>query len=293
MQGRKFQKLRDFSRLPQPSPCAENGYGNVSIGLGLLVLMGLTSYAHSIYKLQPIQKKPNKQTEVLLLPCSFHQQPRNSILRLVLRKPSVGEPFWWALSGWIFEAQVEMVVMISARLHTVTSALPSGRDCKYTGQAVKALPIRIISVGKKRSQGVQLVVDEYIEKLKLYCSVDDVHIRNNPKNAHDSKAQVDHEDSAVMDLIRSNDWVVLLDERGKDIGSEQMAELVGDAGNTGASRLSFCVGGPYGHGKRLRERADVSIKLSSMVLNHQIALVVLVEQLYRAWTILKGQNYHR
>ncbi|CAN6681849.1 unnamed protein product [Malus baccata var. baccata] len=250
-----------------------------------------------------------------------------------------------------------MVVMLSARLHTVTSALPSGRDCKYTGQAVKALPIRIISVGKKRSQGVQLVVDEYIEKLKLYCSVDDVHIRNNPKNAQywpsyliciiiifvlnlnryvflryveaffpaimdighmkemivlwvygsylmfraqisyllcsDSKAQVDHEDSAVMDLIRSNDWVVLLDERGKDIGSEQMAELVGDAGNTGASRLSFCVGGPYGHGKRLRERADVSIKLSSMVLNHQIALVVLVEQLYRAWTILKGQNYHR
>ncbi|XP_050127506.1 putative RNA methyltransferase At5g10620 isoform X1 [Malus sylvestris] len=188
---------------------------------------------------------------------------------------------------------VEMVVMLSARLHIVTSALPSGRDCKYTGQAVRALPIRIISVGKKRSQGVQLVVDEYIEKLKLYCSVDDVHIRNNPKNAHDSKAQVDHEDSAVMDLIRSDDWVVLLDEHGKDIGSEQMAELVGDAGNTGASRLSFCVGGPYGHGKRLRERADVSIKLSSMVLNHQIALVVLVEQLYRSWTILKGQNYHR
>ncbi|BBG95410.1 methyltransferase, partial [Prunus dulcis] len=178
----------------------------------------------------------------------------------------------------------------------------------------RALPIRIISVGKKRSQGVQLVVDEYIEKLKLYCSVEDAHIRNNPKHARDWRAQVDHEDSAVMDLIR-NDFlsqmlwkgkvvpfhfggihqscyklyakrVVLLDERGKDIGSEQMAEL-------GASRLSFCIGGPHGHGKRLRERADVSVKLSSMVLNHQIAIVVLVEQLYRSWTILKGQNYHR
>ncbi|ONI34094.1 hypothetical protein PRUPE_1G462300 [Prunus persica] len=186
-----------------------------------------------------------------------------------------------------------MVVMLSARLPTINYALPSGRDCKYTGQAVRAFPIRIISVGKKRSQGVQLVVDEYIEKLKLYCSVEDAHIRNNPKNARDWRAQVDHEDSAVMDLITSDDWVVLLDERGKDIGSEQMAELVGDAGNTGASRLSFCIGGPYGHGKRLRERADVSVKLSSMVLNHQIAIVVLVEQLYRSWTILKGQNYHR
>ncbi|KAF8389446.1 hypothetical protein HHK36_026141 [Tetracentron sinense] len=75
--------------------------------------------------------------------------------------------------------------------------------------------------------------------------------------------------------------VVMLDEHGLDIGSEQMADLVGDAGNTGSSRLSFCIGGPYGHGRQLRERANVTIRLSSMVLNHQIALVVLLEQLYR------------
>lgn len=83
-----------------------------------------------------------------------------------------------------------------------------------------------------------------------------------------------------------------MDERGRDIESEQMAELIGDAGNTGASRLSFCIGGPYGHGQQIRKRANISIRLSSMVLNHQIALLVLVEQLYRSWTILKGQNYH-
>ncbi|KAK2979105.1 hypothetical protein RJ640_005856 [Escallonia rubra] len=75
--------------------------------------------------------------------------------------------------------------------------------------------------------------------------------------------------------------VVMLDEHGLDVGSQQMAELIGDAGNTGASSLLFCIGGPYGHGRQLRERANISIKLSSLVLNHQIALVVLVEQLYR------------
>ncbi|XWS70605.1 hypothetical protein CRYUN_Cryun03dG0060600 [Craigia yunnanensis] len=106
-------------------------------------------------------------------------------------------------------------------------------------------------------------------------------IRSNPKNARNTRVQVDDEDTAVVNLIRSVDWVVLLDERGLDIGSEQMAELLGDAGNKGASRLSFCIGGPYGHGQQIRERANISIKLSSMVLNHQIALVVLVEQLYR------------
>ncbi|XP_057427170.1 putative RNA methyltransferase At5g10620 [Lotus japonicus] len=164
--------------------------------------------------------------------------------------------------------------------------------CNYAAQSVKALPIRILSVGKKRSRGLQLLVDDYIEKIKYYCSVEDVQIRPNPRNARDHRAQVDDEDTAVMNIIRSDDWVVMLDERGQDIGSEQMAELVGGASNTGASRLSFCIGGPYGHGRKIRERANISIKLSSLVLNHQIALLVLMEQLYRSWTILRGQKYH-
>ncbi|XP_042002290.1 putative RNA methyltransferase At5g10620 isoform X2 [Salvia splendens] len=109
---------------------------------------------------------------------------------------------------------------------------------------------------------------------------------------HDSTVQIEHEDMAVMGLIKSNEWVVMLDERGRDVSSEQMASLIADAGNTGASSILFCIGGPYGHGRQLRERADVSIRLSSLVLNHEIALVVLAEQLYRAWTILKGQKYH-
>ncbi|XP_059642287.1 putative RNA methyltransferase At5g10620 [Cornus florida] len=185
-----------------------------------------------------------------------------------------------------------MAFSLSAGLNTKISVpIPGGR-CKYTGQSVRALPIRILTVGKNRSRGVQLIVDEYTEKLKHYCRVEDVQIRSNPKNARDVMAQIEHEDMALMYLIKSDDWVVMLDEHGLDIKSEQMAELIGDAGNTGASSLLFCIGGPYGHGRQLRERANVSIKLSSLVLNHQIALAVLVEQLYRAWTILKGQKYH-
>ncbi|KAK2661165.1 hypothetical protein Ddye_007698 [Dipteronia dyeriana] len=187
-----------------------------------------------------------------------------------------------------------MAISVSgcSSVYAKNSIQSPGKQCKYTGQSVRALPVRILTVGKKRSPGVQLLVDEYILKLKHYCSVDDVLVRSNPKNARDVRVQVEDEDTAVMGHIRSDDWVVMLDENGLDIGSEKMAELVGDAGNTGASRLSFCIGGPYGHGRKMRERANMSIKLSSMVLNHQIALLVLMEQLYRSWTILKGQNYH-
>lgn len=168
----------------------------------------------------------------------------------------------------------------------------SGGRFKYKRQAVREIPVRIVTIGKRRDAGVQLLVDEYIKKLKPYCSVEDVQMRSNPKNARDVKAQVEDEDFAMRNLIRSDDWVVLLDEDGIDIESEQMAELVADVGMTGASRLLFCIGGPYGHGRQLSERANKLVKLSSLTLNHQIALVVLMEQLYRAWTILKGQKYH-
>ncbi|XP_055960405.1 putative RNA methyltransferase At5g10620 isoform X2 [Mercurialis annua] len=185
-----------------------------------------------------------------------------------------------------------MAILSCTSFHFNVSSSASGSQSKYSAQSVRALPIRIITVGKKRSPGVQLLVDEYIGKLKHYCPVDDIQLRSNPRNARDVRAQVDDEDMAAMNLMKSDDWVVMMDEHGLDIGSEQMADLVADAGNTGASRLSFCIGGPYGHGQRIRKRANKSIRLSSMVLNHQIALLVLIEQLYRSWTILKGQNYH-
>ncbi|GAB4837716.1 hypothetical protein Ancab_002570 [Ancistrocladus abbreviatus] len=84
----------------------------------------------------------------------------------------------------------------------------------------------------------------------------------------DVKAQIVDDDMAVINLIRSDDWVVMLDEGGHEMSSELMAELVGDAGMTGASRFLVCIGEPYGHGKELRKRADKSLKLSSLTLSH-------------------------
>ncbi|XP_048133807.1 putative RNA methyltransferase At5g10620 isoform X3 [Rhodamnia argentea] len=184
-----------------------------------------------------------------------------------------------------------MAVSLSVCLFA-TNSIPSpggtGR-CKYTGQSVRALPIRVFTVGKKRSPAVQLLVDEYTSKLRHYCAIEDVQVRCNPRNAREKQAQIVDEDMAVMNLIRPDDWVVLLDEQGIDIESEEMAELIGGAADKGASKLSFCIGGPYGHGPKSRERANISIKLSSLVLNHQIALVVLMEQLYSSQEIVRRE----
>lgn len=96
----------------------------------------------------------------------------------------------------------------------------------------------------------------------------------------------------MLKLIMPQDHVVLLDERGKALSSVGMAELVAEAGDRGVASLVFCVGGPWGHSKEVRSRANDTIKLSDMVLNHQIAHMVLLEQIYRAWTILRGEPYH-
>lgn len=74
--------------------------------------------------------------------------------------------------------------------------------------------------------------------------------------------------------------------------SLQFAQLIGDAGDAGAEALVFAIGGPFGHGEAMRKRADVVLRLSSLVLNHQVARLLLMEQLYRGWTILKGEGYH-
>ncbi|KAI4376227.1 hypothetical protein MLD38_014013 [Melastoma candidum] len=182
--------------------------------------------------------------------------------------------------------------LVNGAAAAAASSADDHARCKFTGQSVRAVPIRVVTVGKGRSPGLRLLLDDYSDKLRQFCAVELVHLRSNPKNARDKRVQVRDEDISVSCLLRPDDWVAMLDERGMDIGSERLAELIAGAGNTGASKLTFCLGGPYGHGPKLRERADVSIKLSSMVLNHEVALVVLMEQLYRSWTILKGLKYH-
>uniref|UniRef100_A0A453CT36 Uncharacterized protein n=1 Tax=Aegilops tauschii subsp. strangulata TaxID=200361 RepID=A0A453CT36_AEGTS len=111
------------------------------------------------------------------------------------------------------------------------------RRSKYTGQSVRAMPMRVLTVGKKRSQGTQLLVEEYKEKLGHYCDVEDTLIKSNPKLTSDVKVQIEAEDASMMQQLKAEDFVVVLDENGKDVMSEQIADLIGDAGNTVCSAL--------------------------------------------------------
>jgi 23S rRNA (pseudouridine1915-N3)-methyltransferase len=95
----------------------------------------------------------------------------------------------------------------------------------------------------------------------------------------------------VLKTIAPTEHVILLDERGREVSSYDFADIIARAGDDGTP-LTFCIGGPYGHGDAMRSRANDSIRLSRLVLNHQVAVVVLLEQLYRGWAIARGEPYH-
>jgi 23S rRNA (pseudouridine1915-N3)-methyltransferase len=112
-------------------------------------------------------------------------------------------------------------------------------------------------------------------------------------NAKEVEIAVKTEADRVLKAITpTTDRLIVLDERGTHISSEEMADILLKASDDGCSCLVFAIGGPYGHGEVVREAAYQTVSLSKMVMNHQVANVLLLEQLYRAWTILKNEPYH-
>ncbi|GAX74391.1 hypothetical protein CEUSTIGMA_g1839.t1 [Chlamydomonas eustigma] len=156
---------------------------------------------------------------------------------------------------------------------------------------VRLIHLKIVSVGKGNSPGAVLMAEEWAEKVRRYTTLTEVQIKPNPKKTTNVEIQKQAEGEKVLKAVDARDWIVLLDERGRSMKSEDMAQLIGKAGDRG-SPVVFCIGGPFGHSDAVRERANESIRLSDMVLNHQVAHVVLLEQVYRGWTILRGEPYH-
>lgn len=172
-----------------------------------------------------------------------------------------------------------------------TAAAAGSLNSSTLKRDVRPVPIKLITVSKGNSPGAVMMASEWLEKLARYTQVSEVQIKPNPKKTTIVELQKEAEGDKVVKAIDSRDWVVLCDERGRAVTSEDLAVMIGRAGDEGRP-LSFVIGGPFGHGPAVVGRSNEMIRLSNCVLNHQVAQVVLVEQLYRAWTILRGEPYH-
>lgn len=132
----------------------------------------------------------------------------------------------------------------------------------------------------------------YAEKIGRYIPFDVVNLSVKGKSRENPDEKKDDEAKAILNALKPDDFVALFDERGKNFTSRQFAEKIQSYFNLGKKRIVFIVGGAFGVSDLVKQKCDVSISMSSFVLNHHVAKAVALEQIYRSMTILKNTPYH-
>ena len=151
--------------------------------------------------------------------------------------------------------------------------------------------ILILAVGKLKERHWADAADEYIKRLGAYANVDIVELSDRDIS-RDAVAAKRVESESILKAIPAGYRVVALDERGKQHTSKQLASRIEDMMVGGTSSIAFVVGGSAGLDQAVLDRADERLSLSSMTFPHQMARVVLLEQVYRAFKIIRGEPYH-
>ncbi len=138
------------------------------------------------------------------------------------------------------------------------------------------MKITLIVVGKTQTKDLQESVLDYSKRISRYCGFE----------------MIDTSDEKLAKNLEKFDRVFLLDEKGKEYTSMEMSVFVDKQMNAGVKNIAFVVGGPFGFSEEVRAMADSSLALSKMTFPHDLVRVIFLEQLYRAFSILKNEKYH-
>lgn len=155
------------------------------------------------------------------------------------------------------------------------------------------MKIELAVIGKTSIGYLKQGIDEYIKRLKHYVPfeikyIDDI---KNTKNISEDQ-QKRTEGTKILSLLDKSDFVVLLDEHGKKYTSMQYSSYIQKRMLSGAKKVVFVIGGPYGFSQEVYDRANDKISFSKMTFNHEMIRLIFTEQLYRAYTIINHEPYH-
>ena len=155
------------------------------------------------------------------------------------------------------------------------------------------MKIKLLVIGKTGSKPLEEMISEYQTRLKRYIhfEIETIPELKNIKNLSISE-QKRKEAEAVSTRISASDTLILLDEKGTEYSSVGLSKKLQNLMNSGVRNLVLLVGGPYGIDDSLKMKSQGSISLSKLTFSHQMVRLFIVEQLYRAMTILKNQPYH-
>lgn len=155
------------------------------------------------------------------------------------------------------------------------------------------MKITLLLVGKTTDKNFIPAIEEYVGRIKHFNPFE-VTIIPELKNAKSMsfEQQKEKEADMILQQLQQGDYIILLDEKGKEFRSTEFSAWLESRLHSSGKRIVFVVGGPYGFSKRIYDAANEKISMSKMTFSHQMIRLIFTEQLYRAFTIMKGMPYH-
>jgi 23S rRNA (pseudouridine1915-N3)-methyltransferase len=154
------------------------------------------------------------------------------------------------------------------------------------------MKITILTVGKKHSAEYAAAIEDFSLRVQHYFDTTWVILAPAKHPSAPEREQVQEEGQRILAYIKKEDYVVLLDERGNTMGSLGLAEFFDKHQKAGTKKMVIIIGGAFGVSKEVLTRANFTLAISKLVFPHQLVRLILIEQLYRTGTILRGEKYH-
>ncbi|MDD3839454.1 MAG: 23S rRNA (pseudouridine(1915)-N(3))-methyltransferase RlmH [Clostridia bacterium] len=157
--------------------------------------------------------------------------------------------------------------------------------------------VKIIAVGKIKSGYIKTGIKDYQKRLKPYCNLKIVEVPDQKAPQNLSAKEVllvkQKEGQGISKHIKQGEYLIALDLKGNQISSEQFADKLNDLALSGKSNIDFIIGGSLGLSQDIIKRSHIRQSFSPMTFPHQLARLILLEQIYRGFKIIKGEPYHK
>ena len=156
------------------------------------------------------------------------------------------------------------------------------------------MKIKIIALGKIKEKFLKDGIEEFLKRLRPYAQVEITELMPlEIKDDNLTSKVLDEEAEKILSNIKQDSYVITLEILGKQLSSEEFASKIEEITNSGISELVFVIGSSCGLSSKISQRADFKLSISKMTFLHQFARLLLVEQIYRAFKILKNETYHK
>ena len=157
--------------------------------------------------------------------------------------------------------------------------------------------ISVVCVGKIKEKYLKLGIDEFSKRLSKYCKLEVIELDDEkaPENLSDKEMMMikEKEGKKILSKIKDNSHVIALAIDGKNLSSEELADTIDNLGVRGTSHIVFVIGGSLGLSDDVMRRANYKLSFSKMTFPHQLMRLILLEQVYRAFRIMKNEPYHK